>query len=62
MCAELSGGLLAIVSTHADGPVPLAELLATCRVRNATLCERITALTAAGHLVRSADGYRLAGT
>ncbi len=40
--------------------VPLADLRAACRVRNATLCERLSALTAAGRLVRAADGYRLA--
>ena len=44
----------------ADGPVPLAALRAACRVRNATLRERLSALTAAGHLVRASDGYRLA--
>jgi len=44
----------------AGRPVPLADLRAACRVRNATLCELLSALTAAGHLVRGADGYRLA--
>jgi hypothetical protein len=43
----------------ADGPVPLAELRAACRVRNATLRERLAALTAAGQLLRADDGYRL---
>jgi len=38
----------------------LAELRAACRVRNATLGERLAALTAAGQLLRGADGYRLA--
>lgn len=46
----------------ADGPVALQALRASCRIRNATLCERLAALTAAGTLVRSADGYRLAPT
>jgi AAA domain-containing protein len=41
-------------------PVPLAALRAACRVRNATLRDRLAALTAAGQLVRGADGYRLA--
>jgi hypothetical protein len=45
----------------AAGPVPLAALRASCRLRNATLGERLAALTAAGTLVRSAEGYRLAG-
>lgn len=40
--------------------VTLAELRTACRVRNATLRERLAALTAAGQLVRAADGYRLA--
>lgn len=44
----------------AGRPVQLAELRATCRVRNATLCERLSALTAAGGIVRAGDGYRLA--
>ena len=44
----------------ATGPVPLAELRTACRVRNATLRERLAALTAVGQLVRVADGYRLA--
>ena len=44
----------------AERPLPLAELRSLCRVRNATLHERLTALTRAGHLVRDTDGYRLA--
>lgn len=44
----------------AGHPVQLAELRAACRVRNATLYERLAALTATGRLVRAADGYRLA--
>ena len=43
----------------AGKPVPLAELRTACRVRNTTLRERLSALTAAGQLVRAADGYRL---
>ena len=45
---------------NAPHPMPIAEIRALCRVRNATLYERLTALTAAGRLVRSTDGYRLA--
>ncbi len=41
------------------GPMPLADLRAACRVRNAPLRDRLAALTAAGQLVRGADGYRL---
>ena len=47
--------------SDAEWPVLLAELRAACRVRNATFCERLAALTNAGELVRSQDGYRLAG-
>ena len=45
-----------------DAPQPLSisELRPLCRVRNATLYERLTAMTAAGHLERGADGYRIA--
>jgi AAA domain len=46
--------------TGANRVVPISELRTLCRVRNVTLYERLTALTDAGHLVRSTDGYRLA--
>jgi len=45
----------------AGAPVPLADLRAVCRVRNATLYARLAALTADGRVARSDDGYRLAG-
>jgi AAA domain len=45
----------------ANRTLPFAELRALCRVRNATLYERLAALTADGRLVRSGDGYHLAG-
>jgi hypothetical protein len=44
----------------AAGPITLGALRAACRIRNATLYERLAALTAAGALVRSPEGYRLA--
>jgi hypothetical protein len=44
----------------AQQPLPIAELREICRVRNATLYQRLTALTNAGLLLRSSDGYRLA--
>jgi len=47
------------VLADAGRPLPLAELRAACRVRNSTLCERLSALTAAGRLVRADDGYQL---
>jgi RecA-family ATPase len=40
--------------------LPIAELRTLCRVRNATLHERLAALTHAGQLVRCAQGYRIA--
>lgn len=43
-----------------ERPLPLAELRSLCRIRNATLHERLTALTRAGYLVHDTDGYRLA--
>jgi hypothetical protein len=46
--------------TTANRAVPIAELRALCRVRNATLRERLVALTDNGTLVRGAEGYRLA--
>jgi DNA-binding IclR family transcriptional regulator len=47
---------------EAKGPVALVALRANLRIRNATLYERLAALTAAGTLVRSPAGYRLART
>ncbi|MGO8856898.1 MAG: AAA family ATPase, partial [Steroidobacteraceae bacterium] len=44
----------------ANRAVPIAELRALCHIRNITLYERLTAMIDAGHLVRNADGYRLA--
>lgn len=42
-----------------DHPIPFAELRGLCRVRTATLYEHLAALTAAGRLVKSEQGYRL---
>jgi hypothetical protein len=49
-----------IVSALADRPLPFTELRGRCHVRAATLYQRIAALTAAGRLRRSDQGYRLA--
>jgi hypothetical protein len=46
--------------TDASQPLSVSQLRPLCRVRKATLCERLTAMTAAGHLHRDADGYRIA--
>jgi hypothetical protein len=47
--------------TDLDHALPFSELRTRCRVRTATLYERLAALTAEGRLVRSGDGYRLIG-
>ena len=44
---------------QAIAPLPIRELRALCRVRNATLYERLTALTDAGHLVRGPTAIAL---
>ncbi|MGH8142882.1 MAG: AAA family ATPase [Steroidobacteraceae bacterium] len=48
------------VLEHAGGSLPIGELRTLCRVRNTTLYERLAALTSAGQLLHSPDGYRLA--
>jgi hypothetical protein len=45
--------------TNIDRPLQFSELRALCRVRTATLYERLAALTTEGRLVRSDGGYRL---
>ena len=48
--------------TAAPSPIPFAALRSQCRVRAATLYERLAALAASGRIVRSGDGgYRLTG-
>jgi hypothetical protein len=51
-----------ITAALADGDrrLPFSELRARCRVRTATLYERLAALIAAGRLAKSDEGYRLA--
>jgi hypothetical protein len=44
----------------AGQPQPFTDLRGLCRLRTATLYERLAAMTAAGHIIKSADGYRLA--
>jgi len=41
-------------------PQPFADLRASCRVRAATLYERLAAMTTDGRIVKSPEGYRLA--
>lgn len=45
---------------QAQKPLPFADLRARCRVRAATLHERVRLLAAAGRIVKTVDGYRLA--
>jgi hypothetical protein len=45
----------------ADQPVPFADLRARCRVRTATLYQRLAALAAAGRIAKERDCYRPAG-
>jgi hypothetical protein len=40
-------------------PLPFAELRSQCRVRAATLYERLAALAACGRIAKSGEGYRL---
>lgn len=48
------------VLQHAAGPLSIKQLRPLCRVRNATLYERLAALTNAGQVLRTPEGYRLA--
>jgi hypothetical protein len=48
------------VLADASQPRPFSDLRASCRVRATTLYERLGAMIAAGTIVKSADGYRLA--
>src|SRR5271170_5025627 len=45
----------------AGKPRPFSELRALCRVRTATLYERLAAMTSTGRIIKSGDGYHLAG-
>jgi len=45
---------------QSEQATPFSELRASCRVRTATLYGRLAAMTAAGLIVKSAAGYRIA--
>jgi len=49
------------VLAKADQPLPFADLRARCRVRTATLYQRLAALAAAGRIAKEGDSYRPAG-
>jgi len=48
--------------SDSDRSMPITELRTVCRVRNATLRERLIALASAGQLLRDDQGYRLVKT
>jgi hypothetical protein len=45
----------------ANAPMPFPELRERCRVRAATLYQRLAELSAADRIVKTDTGYRLAG-
>ena len=52
---------IAAALADTGGAMPFAALRSSCCVRAATLYERLAALTAAGRVVKTDQGYRLAG-
>ena len=53
---------IAAALADAASPLPFGELRSKCRVRTATLYERLAALTATGRIIKAGDGgYRLVG-
>src|SRR5262247_547347 len=56
--SSLDERITAALATAAS-PLPFAELRSRCRVRTATLYERLAALTADGRVVKDGEGYRL---
>jgi hypothetical protein len=52
---------IAAALAEAGQPQPVSTLRAICRLRTATLYERLAAMTATGRVIKSSDGYRLAG-
>ena len=51
---------ITVALADSQQPQPFSELRASCRVRTTTLYERLAAMTAAGLVVKAADGYCLA--
>ena len=47
------------ILAEADRPLPIAEIRGRCKVRMATLCSAMAALTEQQRVVRSANGYAL---
>jgi hypothetical protein len=48
------------VLAHTDRPLTLAELRQACRLRTASVCQALAALTTQGRVCKSPAGYRLA--
>jgi hypothetical protein len=57
--ASLDDRIVAALA-EAGSPIQFADLRQRCRVRAATLYERLAALSAAGRIVKTDTGYRLA--
>ena len=57
--SSIDARITAVLSGVAH-PQPFADLRTLCRVRTATLYQRLAAMTADGRLVKSADGYHIA--
>jgi hypothetical protein len=60
--APLWAGLIALMNQklgHPVGFLAFADLREKCRVRTASLYERLAVLTTAGRIVKSNQGYRL---
>jgi hypothetical protein len=56
---SLDDRIVAILA-EADQPIPFADIRSRCRVRTATLYERLAALASAGRIVKIGDSYGLA--
>lgn len=56
--SSLDERIIAVLASARD-PVPFADLRESCRVRTASLYERLAALTAAGQIAKTGNSYRL---
>jgi hypothetical protein len=57
---SLDDRIIAVLA-DANALVPFPELRQRCRVRAATLYERLAALTSAGRITKTGNSYRLTG-
>jgi hypothetical protein len=57
---SLDDRILAVLA-QAGQPLPFADLRARCRVRTATLYERLADLASAGRILKDGDSYRIDG-